>query len=264
MMRRWLDRVQDGCVETVRAELAGLQSTVEQSLNTNAEALRRELEAQRAALETMRRGDRDERALFAGALDRLVGVLDSLASALELERRERLVQTELVECLLRETLIHRAPAASPAQLVGGAIDPARIGAGETTIDLREVERAVDSVEPGVESIERGVDSIERGEREGTGPVAQLRAGAPVQVRSQFHDRWTDGFTIAQVRVEEGRRRFQLKRSSDGTTLPVWFDATDVRAVDRVTPASVAAQMSPVIAPAGGQAGPPPSGDSRLG
>jgi hypothetical protein len=230
MLRRWLDRVQDGCVEAVRAELVGLQGTVEQSLNANAEALRREWQAQQADLETVRRADRDERALFAVALDRLVGVLDSLASALELERRERLAQTELVECLLRETLLHRDPVATPAQLVGGAIDPARISPGETTIDLREVER---------------------GELELEGTTAELRAGAPVQVRSQFHDRWTDGFTITQVRIEEGRRRFQLTRSSDGTTLPVWFEATDVRAPDRMTPASVAAQMAPAVGPAVG-------------
>jgi hypothetical protein len=181
-----------------------LHSSVEQSLSTTVDALRRDLQAQQAALDATRQSDRDERALFAGALDRLVGVLDTLMSALELERRERLVQTELVECLLRETLVHRAPSAAPAHLVGGSIDPPQARDEPTTIDLRELEGTV---------------------------VGPLRAGDSVQVRSQFQDRWTDGFTVAQVKVEAGRRRFQLIRSSDGTVLPAWFDAGDIRAVD---------------------------------
>jgi hypothetical protein len=215
MMRRWLGRVQDGCVQAVRAEVLGLQTTVEQSLNATVEAMRQEMQSQQAALEAIRQGDRDERALFAGALDRLVGVLDSLTAALELERRERLAQTELVECLLRETLIHRVPAArkggvgpaaAPAQLVGGSLDPARLADDSTTIDLRALESAA---------------------------IADwLTEGALVQVRSQFQDRWTDGFTISQIKHEAGHRQVRLTRSSDGTTLPVWFDATDIRAVDK--------------------------------
>ncbi len=221
MKRRWVERVQASCVEAVRAEMAGLQTGVEESLNATVEAMRQELRSQQTALDTIRRGDREERALFAGALDRLVGVLDSLTGALELERRERLAQTELVERLLRETLIYRSPTASPAQLVGGSIDPARVSDEATTIDLRTLEGVV---------------------------ADQLVEGSVVQVRSQFQDRWTDGFTISQVKHEAGRRQVQLTRSSDGTTLPVWFDATDVRAVEKVR-ASFVAPTALGVAPA---------------
>ncbi len=162
-------------------------------------------------------------------------MLDSLTAALELERRERLVQTELVERLLRETLIYRAPAATPAQLVGGSIDPARLSDEATTIDLRTLEGVV---------------------------ANQLVEGTSVQVRSQFQDRWTDGFTISQVKHEAGHRQVQLTRSSDGTTLPVWFDATAVRAVERspasfVAPGALTAPVTPASSgPAAGGAAEP--------
>jgi hypothetical protein len=232
MRRRWVDRVQDGCVAAMRGELVGLQASVEESLNATVEAMRQELRSQQTALDTIRRGDREERALFAGALDRLVGVLDSLTGALELERRERLAQTELVERLLRETLVHRTPAASPAQLVGGSIDATVISEEATTIDLRP---------PG-------------------GVLAdQLVEGAAVQVRSQFQDRWTDGFIISRVKHEAGHRQIQLTRASDGTKLPVWFDAADVRAADR--------SPAPFVAPGAGMPAtpvPPASPRTSLG
>lgn len=231
MMRRWVDRVQDGCVTAVRAELVELQANVEHSLTATVDAMRKELQSQQSSLEVIRHGDREERALFAGALDRLVGVLDSLTAALELERRERLAQTELVERLLRETLVHRSPAATPSQLVGGSIDPVRSSDEPTTIDLRMLEGVV---------------------------ADQLIEGASVQVRSQFQDRWTDGFTISRVKQDAGRRQVQLTRSSDGTTLPVWFDATDVRAVDRPVAPFVAPGISstPATSAAHGTSGAP--------
>jgi hypothetical protein len=213
----------------MRAELAGLQAGVEDSLIATVEAMRRELQSQQAGLDIIRRSDREERALFAGALDKLVGVLDSLTGALELERRERLVQTELVERLLRDSLTQRPPAATPAHLVGGSIDPVRVSDEVgTTIDLRMLEGVAD----------------------------QLVEGATVQVRSQFHDRWTDGFTISQVKLDAGRRQVQLTRASDGTTLPVWFDATDVRTVEKpvapfVAPLPPAPTTSGGVGPGGG-------------
>ena len=53
-------------------------------------------------------------------------------------------------------------------------------------------------------------------------------GTLVEVRSRFHDRWSDGFKIVEIVRECDGRRFKLARRSDGVALPLLFDATDVR------------------------------------
>lgn len=53
----------------------------------------------------------------------------------------------------------------------------------------------------------------------------LQVGAPVEVRSRFDQRWTHGFSIAEV----GDGAYQLRRLSDGSVLPAWFPSDMIRA-----------------------------------
>ena len=53
----------------------------------------------------------------------------------------------------------------------------------------------------------------------------LQVGAAVEVRSRFDQRWTHGFSIAEV----GDDAYQLRRLSDGSVLPVWFPSDMIRA-----------------------------------
>jgi len=56
----------------------------------------------------------------------------------------------------------------------------------------------------------------------------VRPGTHVEVRSRFEDRWSRGFEVSEV-VESGSfQRFRLRRRSDGSELPVLFDADDLR------------------------------------
>lgn len=53
---------------------------------------------------------------------------------------------------------------------------------------------------------------------------QLEVGMSVDVRNRFDRTWTPGFEIEALGVEN----CQVRRSSDGTLLPVWFSAEDIR------------------------------------
>src|SRR5438309_11898883 len=108
--------------------MAGLQTTMEQSWGAALEELRRDIKGQQGALAARRRKESDERDHLAGALDRLSEAMQTFTLALEAERRERLGQMEVVECLLREMLIAgSAPLPGPARLVGGRIDAHQTG-----------------------------------------------------------------------------------------------------------------------------------------
>jgi hypothetical protein len=50
----------------------------------------------------------------------------------------------------------------------------------------------------------------------------------VEVRCRFGDRWVDGFEVADVLDEGDEFKYRLRRKSDGTVLPTWFDARNVR------------------------------------
>jgi len=63
----------------------------------------------------------------------------------------------------------------------------------------------------------------------TGP-ALLDIGDAVEVRSRFDQRWTHGFSIAEVgHADSGDDTYLLRRLSDGSVLPAWFPADMLRA-----------------------------------
>jgi hypothetical protein len=58
---------------------------------------------------------------------------------------------------------------------------------------------------------------------------ELSVGAAVEVRSRFDQRWTHGFSIAEVgRSEAGDETYLLRRLSDGSVLPAWFPVDMLR------------------------------------
>jgi len=52
----------------------------------------------------------------------------------------------------------------------------------------------------------------------------LAVDEPVEVRSRFDQRWTHGFSVAEV----GAGAYLLRRLSDGSVLPAWFPDDMVR------------------------------------
>jgi hypothetical protein len=52
----------------------------------------------------------------------------------------------------------------------------------------------------------------------------MKPGTRVEVRQRFDQRWSRGFEVAEE-VAEG---YRLRRVSDGSLLPVAFEADDVR------------------------------------
>jgi hypothetical protein len=52
----------------------------------------------------------------------------------------------------------------------------------------------------------------------------LAVDEPVEVRSRFDQRWTHGFSVAEV----GAGAYLLRRLSDGSVLPAWFPDEMVR------------------------------------
>lgn len=57
----------------------------------------------------------------------------------------------------------------------------------------------------------------------------LAIGMRVDVRNRFDNTWTPGFEIEALGVEN----CQVRRSSDGTLLPVWFSSEDIRPTHHV-------------------------------
>ncbi|MCU0268791.1 MAG: hypothetical protein MUF83_09095 [Acidimicrobiales bacterium] len=59
---------------------------------------------------------------------------------------------------------------------------------------------------------------------GAAPVSQgpLSAGDPVQVQNRFDGSWCSGFEVAEILSGVGRRRYRVRRLSDGAILPVLF------------------------------------------
>jgi hypothetical protein len=57
----------------------------------------------------------------------------------------------------------------------------------------------------------------------------LSVGVAVEVRSRFDQRWTHGFSIAEVGHDDsGHDTYLLRRLSDGSVLPAWFPADMLR------------------------------------
>jgi hypothetical protein len=59
-------------------------------------------------------------------------------------------------------------------------------------------------------------------------LALMQLGTRVEVRSRFDQRWARGFEIAEVLNEPRRKRYRLRRRSDGSVLPAEFVDDDVR------------------------------------
>ena len=62
----------------------------------------------------------------------------------------------------------------------------------------------------------------------------VTAGSSVEVRCRFDGGWVTGFEVAAVDVgqtDEGRS-YRVRRSSDGTVLPVPFHEAELREVAR--------------------------------
>lgn len=58
----------------------------------------------------------------------------------------------------------------------------------------------------------------------------MKPGTHVEVRSRFEQRWSRGFEVAEL-VEDSdpeHARYRVRRRSDGSLLPVLFDADDLR------------------------------------
>jgi hypothetical protein len=56
----------------------------------------------------------------------------------------------------------------------------------------------------------------------------VKPGTRVEVRSRYEQRWSRGFEISEIVRNGGHERFRVRRRSDGSELPVLFDADDLR------------------------------------
>jgi hypothetical protein len=137
------------------------------------------------------------------ALHRVADAFESIAAALDSDRRDRRDQLDAVEFLLREMVIGFArPTALRPVVLGGTIDPGSVprnavaaAATDLDIDLTDAPIPVDTF---------------------------------VEVRSRFHDYWVHGFAIAEYIPGPTRRGYRLRRLTDTEQLPLLFDAADVR------------------------------------
>jgi hypothetical protein len=59
-------------------------------------------------------------------------------------------------------------------------------------------------------------------------MSRVRPGTRVEVRSRFESRWSRGFEIVNCDHARGQPRYQVRRRSDGSILPVLFDPDDLR------------------------------------
>jgi len=56
----------------------------------------------------------------------------------------------------------------------------------------------------------------------------VHPGTRVEVRSRFEAAWSRGFEVAEEIATVPRARYRVRRRSDGSILPVLFDADDLR------------------------------------
>jgi hypothetical protein len=138
---------------------------------------------------------------FMKGLDRIADSIERVAAQLDSYHQERAEHLDAIEFLLREMVIGTVPATATRPIVLGGV----IEGSEIDNEDREISLVSDEV--------------------------ALAVDAAVEVRSRFHDRWIGGFTIAERVNNPGRRRYRLRRRSDGIPLPILFDACDVRAAE---------------------------------
>ena len=83
-----------------------------------------------------------------------------------------------------------------------------------------------------------IDLVDTGEPQPPDGPEALLSGAdtrelPVEVWSFFDGDWVGGFEICGAIEHGGVIQYRLRRSSDRSVLPKLFDASDIRAVDRL-------------------------------
>jgi hypothetical protein len=59
-------------------------------------------------------------------------------------------------------------------------------------------------------------------------LERVRPGTHVEVRTRYEERWSRGFEVAEIVQAADREQFRVRRRSDGSQLPVLFDANDLR------------------------------------
>jgi hypothetical protein len=59
-------------------------------------------------------------------------------------------------------------------------------------------------------------------------LERVRPGTHVEVRTRYEQRWSRGFEVAEIVQAADREQFRVRRRSDGSQLPVLFDANDLR------------------------------------
>jgi hypothetical protein len=180
----------------LRGELDGVRTELTDSWTTSFEALRRDVVTERETIDT-RIAEHDLE--LVNALHRVAESFERIAESLESDRRDRQLQLDSVEFLMREMVLGAAhPTAVSPAVLGGTIDPgAVVGRAEHDIDIDLSE-------------------------------APLRVGTLVEVRSRFHDHWVHGFAITEYIPGPSRRGYRLRRHTDTEPLPLLFDAADVR------------------------------------
>jgi hypothetical protein len=57
---------------------------------------------------------------------------------------------------------------------------------------------------------------------------RVEPGTRIEVRARFEGAWARGFEVAEELAADEGRRYRVRRRSDGSILPVLFDADEVR------------------------------------
>jgi hypothetical protein len=196
MMWRVGERLRASWEGLLRGELDGVRAELTTSWTSSFDELRRDIVSERDVVDA-RVADHDLQ--LVNTLDRVADAFENIAESLEADRRDRRVQLDTVEFLLRELVLGFAqPTAVPPVVLGGSIDAEAPSDGQhygVDIDLSDVPIAVDTI---------------------------------VDVRSRFHDRWVHGFAVSEYIPGPTRRGYRLRRITDTDQLPLLFDAADVR------------------------------------
>jgi hypothetical protein len=174
-----------------------------------ANRLRTELDDVRTELDA-RIADRDLELVT--ALHRVATAFESIAESLESDRLERHAHLEAVEFLMREVVLGFGhPTAAAPVVLGGTIDAAALHGNPSAVDIDLSD-------------------------------APLAIGTLVEVRSRFHDHWVHGFAVTEYIPGPTRRGYGLRRHTDTESLPLLFDASDVRR-------AVVVPSHPIVEPA---------------
>jgi hypothetical protein len=59
-------------------------------------------------------------------------------------------------------------------------------------------------------------------------MLRVKPGTRVEVRGRFESRWSRGFEVVNCEDAQGDTRYQVRRRSDGSILPVLFTEDDLR------------------------------------